>query len=200
MELVQIAVYKSQLKEKFGIPRQSGLAPAVRGRIVFEPQFRDANALRGLDGFSHMGGNTAIGVFASRSPYRPNPLGLSSVKIERIVPDGPEGPEIQVLGADLMDGTPIYDIKPYVTYADSHPGAKSGFVDAKPWQPLQVVFAPGVPMPSEQDKEAIVQILEQDLRPQYQNDDRTYGLTYGSLNIRFTVNDSTLTVIAIEEK
>ena len=147
-----------------------------------------------------LGGNTAIGVFASRSPYRPNPLGLSSVKIERIVPDGPEGPEIQVLGADLMDGTPIYDIKPYVTYADSHPGAKSGFVDAKPWQPLQVVFAPGVPMPSEQDKEAIVQILEQDPRPQYQNDDRTYGLTYGSLNIRFTVNDSTLTVIAIEEK
>lgn len=223
MELVQIAVYKSQLKEKFGIPRQSGLAPAVRGRIVFEPQFRDANALRGLDGFSHiwliwgfsanhstawsptvrpprLGGNTAIGVFASRSPYRPNPLGLSSVKIERIVPDGPEGPEIQVLGADLMDGTPIYDIKPYVTYADSHPGAKSGFVDAKPWQPLQVVFAPGVPMPSEQDKEAIVQILEQDPRPQYQNDDRTYGLTYGSMNIRFTVNDSTLTVIAIEEK
>ncbi|MBQ9185357.1 MAG: tRNA (N6-threonylcarbamoyladenosine(37)-N6)-methyltransferase TrmO [Bacteroidales bacterium] len=179
MEIVKIATYHSPMKEKFGVPRQSGLAPSLQGRIVFEPEYRDANALRGLEGFSHiwllwgfsanrptahghasavpggegasrtwsptvrpprLGGNAAMGVFATRSPFRPNPIGLSAVKLESLEFSGNDGPVICVSGADLMDGTPIYDIKPYVTYADAHPEATSGFVDATPWQPLTVVI------------------------------------------------------------
>ncbi len=174
MFIEPIARFRSPFKTKFGIPRQAGLVPELKGQIVFEPGFRSFDAVRGLEGFDYiwliwgfsgnkaqrpesafqatvrpprLGGNERIGVFASRSPFRPNGLGLSSVRIESIEydtkdPDGkPVGPVIHVLGADLMDGTPIYDIKPYVTYADSHPDASSGFVDDKEWEPLKVVFA-----------------------------------------------------------
>ena len=185
MFIESVARFRSSFKTKFGIPRQAGLVPELKGRIVFEPRFRSADAVRGLEGFEYiwliwgfsgnkprpaaktsssvaerpfqatvrpprLGGNERIGVFASRSPFRPNGLGLSSVRIESIEYDAkdsdgkPIGPVINVLGADLMDGTPIYDIKPYVTYADCHPEAVSGFVDDKEWKPLKVVFAESV--------------------------------------------------------
>ena len=161
MQIEPVAYFRSPLSEKFGLPRQAGLAESLRGTVVLEPAFRAPEALRGLDGFEYLwliwgfhlnredaaegltvrpprlGGNERVGVFASRSPYRPNPLGLSSVRIESI---DAEAGEIRVLGADLADGTPIYDIKPYVEYADSHPGVRSGFVDDTAWQPLKVVF------------------------------------------------------------
>lgn len=246
MNIVQIATFKGPLKEKFGIPRQSGLAPALEGRIVFEPSYRDANALRGLDGFSHiwllwgfsanratgwsptvrpprLGGNTQMGVFATRSPYRPNPIGLSAARITRIELSTPEGPVIHVAGADLMDGTPIYDIKPYVTYTDAHPDASSGFVDDTPWKPLTVVIPEDIRQqfldsysgakhhdlhpkecfscsPGAKEAllhlEALEQILAQDPRPQYQRSEKEYGLTYGPWNIRFTVTGNILTVIS----
>ena len=156
MEIQQIAVFHSPLPEKFGLPRQAGVAESLRGTVALEPDFRTPESLRGLEDFDYLwliwgfhlnrekasagltvrpprlGGNERIGVFASRSPFRPNPLGLSSVRIESV--DAARG-EIHVLGADLADGTPIYDIKPYVAYADSHPGVRSGFVDGKPWKP-----------------------------------------------------------------
>ena len=220
MTIEPIAVFRSPLPEKFGLPRQAGLAESLRGTIVLEPGYRAPEALRGLDGFDYLwliwgfhlnredaaegltvrpprlGGNERVGVFASRSPYRPNPLGLSSVRIERI--DAAAG-EIHVLGADLADGTPIYDIKPYVEYADSHPGVRSGFVDANAWQPLKVVFpreAYHSFEPAELD--ALEQILAQDPRPQYQDDpERIYGLLFGDRNIRFRVADGVLTVTEI---
>ena len=220
MTIEPIAVFRSPLPEKFGLPRQAGLAESLRGTIVLEPGYRAPEALRGLDGFDYLwliwgfhlnredaaegltvrpprlGGNERVGVFASRSPYRPNPLGLSSVRIERI--DAAAG-EIHVLGADLADGTPIYDIKPYVEYADSHPGVRSGFVDANAWQPLKVVFpreAYHSFEPAELD--ALEQILAQDPRPQYQDaPERIYGLLFGDRNIRFRVADGVLTVTEI---
>lgn len=231
MNLVQIATFRGPLKEKFGIPRQSGLASALEGSIVFEPGFRDANALRGLEGFSHiwllwgfsanratgwtptvrpprLGGNTAMGVFATRSPYRPNPIGLSAVRINHIEVSTPDGPVIHVAGADLMDGTPIYDIKPYVTYADAHPDASSGFVDDTPWKPLTVVIPEDIRRQII-DIEALEQILAQDPRPQYHrtspvmpdqfgHPQKEYGLAYGPWNIRFTVIEDTLTVLSIK--
>ena len=220
MEIKPVAFFRSPLSEKFGLPRQAGVAASLRGTVVLEPPFRAPEALRGLDGFDYLwliwgfhlnretasegltvrpprlGGNERVGVFASRSPYRPNPLGLSSVRIERI--DAAVG-EIHVLGADLADGTPIFDIKPYVEYADSHPGVRSGFVDAHGWQPLQVTFpreAYHRLAPAELD--ALEEILAQDPRPQYQDDpERIYGLLFGDRNIRFRVADGTLTVIEI---
>ena len=144
-----------------------------------------------------MGGNERIGVFASRSPFRPNPLGLSSVRIESV--DAARG-EIHVLGADLADGTPIYDIKPYVAYADSHPGVRSGFVDGKPWKPLQVSLPKDFfPSFSPEEIDGLFEILAQDPRPQYQDDpERIYGLLYGDRNIKFRVTDGLLTVVSIE--
>jgi len=220
MEIKPVAFFRSPLPEKFGLPRQAGVAASLRGTVVLEPPFRAPEALRGLDGFDYLwliwgfhlnretasegltvrpprlGGNERVGVFASRSPYRPNPLGLSSVRIERI--DAAAG-EIHVLGADLADGTPIFDIKPYVEYADSHPGVRSGFVDAHGWQPLQVTFpreAYHRLAPAELD--ALEEILAQDPRPQYQDDpERIYGLLFGDRNIRFRVAGGTLTVIEI---
>ena len=207
---------------KFGIPRQAGLAPALEGRIVFEPQYRDVNALRGLEGFSHLwliwgfsanrstegwsptvrpprlGGNTALGVFATRSPYRPNPIGLSAVSIKKIELSTPEGPVIHVAGADLMDGTPIYDIKPYVSYADAHPDAVNGFVDANPWQALAVVIPDDI-RSQIPDIEALEQVLSQDPRPQYQTKEGEYGLTFDRWNIRFSVAGHTLTVTKIDK-
>ena len=219
MEISPIAYFKSPFKTKFGGPRQAGLAAELRGRIVFEPGFRSPDALRGLDGFDYiwliwgfscngsdlpfkatvrpprLGGNEHVGVFASRSPFRPNRLGLSSV---RIVSIDLESPAIEVAGADLMDGTPIYDIKPYVEYADSHPGVRSGFVDTHEWQPLEVVFPEGV-ADDDPDLVALKEVLSLDPRPKYHdNPEKVYGMSFEGKNVRFKVDGRVLTVIAIE--
>ncbi len=221
MQIEPVAYFRSPLSEKFGLPRQAGLAESLRGTVVLEPAFRAPEALRGLDGFEYLwliwsfhlnredaagsltvrpprlGGNERVGVFASRSPYRPNPLGLSSVRIESI---DAEAGEIRVLGADLADGTPIYDIKPYVEYADSHPGVRSGFVDDTAWQPLKVIFPREAYHTFESaELDVLEQILAQDPRPQYQDDpERIYGLLFGDRNIRFRVEGGTLTVVGID--
>lgn len=225
MEIKPIAHIYTDFPEKFGIPRQSGLAKSLRGRIVFEPEYRNPDALRGLDGFSHiwliwefsanrttspwqpvvrpprLGGNSFMGVFATRSPFRPNPLGLSCVKVDSIELSAPDGPVINVLGADLMDGTPIYDIKPYIRYADSRPEAVCGYVDALEERSLKVVF------PSElsdriADKTIIPSLMETlrlDPRPSYHNDpERVYGLSFSGYNVRFKVVEAVLTVTDIE--
>jgi len=221
MNLKLVATFHAPLTEKFGLPRQSGLADSLRGTVVLEPEFRSPEALRGLEGFDYLwliwgfhlnretasggltvrpprlGGNERVGVFASRSPYRPNPLGLSSVRIERV--DAAAG-EIHVLGADLADGTPIYDIKPYVEYADSHRGVRSGFVDEHAWQRLKVVLPRETFRQLDPDTvDGLLEILAQDPRPQYQDDpERIYGLQYGDRNIRFKVSGGILTVVAVE--
>lgn len=223
-----IAYFHSAFPTKFGIPRQSGIVGELRGRIVFTPEYRNMDALRGLDGFDYLwiiwefsanksrkergatswqptvrppllGGNTQMGVFATRSPYRPNPIGLSSVKIERIELSPTEGPVIHVLGADLMHGTPIYDIKPYVTYADCHPGARSGFVDERRWQELDVVFPTQLQSHfTAESLEALIRVLALDPRPQYQDDpEKIYGMPYEGYDIRFKVAEGTLTVIEV---
>lgn len=225
MEITQIAVIRTDFPEKFGIPRQSGLADNLRARIVFEPEFRNPEALRGLDGFSHLwliwefsansatkvwyptvrpprlGGNRQMGVFATRSPYRPNPLGLSCVEIESIIADSPEGPVINVKGADLMDGTPIYDIKPYIGYSDSRPDAVCGYASRSPERVLSVAISEDTAAKMKEASKipALVEILELDPRPSYHNDpERVYGLSFAGQNIRFVVRDKVLTVIDIE--
>ena len=221
MTIFPVATFHSPLPEKFGLPRQAGLAESLRGTVLLEPAFRTPEALRGLDGFDYLwliwgfhlnketasegltvrpprlGGNERVGVFASRSPYRPNPLGLSSVRIERV--DAAAG-EIHVLGADLADGTPIYDIKPYVEYADSHRGVRSGFVDGKAWKPLEVRLPRETFHNLDSDSiDGLLEILAQDPRPQYQDDpERIYGLLYEGRNIKFRVADGILTVVAVE--
>ena len=221
MNLKLVATFHAPLTEKFGLPRQSGLADSLRGTVVLEPDFRSPEALRGLEGFDYLwliwgfhlnretasggltvrpprlGGNERVGVFASRSPYRPNPLGLSSVRIERV--DAAAG-EIHVLGADLADGTPIYDIKPYVEYADSHRGVRSGFVDEHAWQRLEVVLPRETFRQLDPDTvDGLLEILAQDPRPQYQDDpERIYGLQYGDRNVKFKVSGGILTVVAVE--
>ena len=228
--MTPIAHFHSAFPTKFGIPRQSGIVAELRGRIVFEPPYRNMDALRGLDGFDYLwilwefsanksreergatswqptvrppllGGNTQMGVFATRSPYRPNPIGLSSVRIERIELSPTEGPVIHVLGADLMDGTPIYDIKPYVTYADCHPDARSGFVDERRWQELAVAFPLHLQaLIKPESLEALTRVLALDPRPQYQdNPEKVYGMPFEGYDIRFTVADGTLTVVDIEQ-
>lgn len=226
MEIKPIAHIHTAFPEKFGVPRQSGLAKNLRGTIIFEKEYRNQDALRGLDGFSHLwliwefsanrrsegewqptvrpprlGGNAHMGVFATRSPFRPNPLGLSCVKIAAIDPDTPDGPVIHVTGADLMDGTPIYDIKPYIRYADSRPEAVCGYVDSLRERSLKVV------MPSElsariTEKEIIpslIETLQLDPRPSYHDDhEREYGMSFAGYNIRFKVNDDILQVINVE--
>lgn len=220
MEIRPIAYFRSPLKSKFGIPRQSGLVSQLAGTIILEPEYRQAEALRGLENFDwlwliwefsenrdapksltvrppRLGGNRRMGVFATRSPFRPNNLGLSCVRLERVEEDAALGPVIHVLGADLMDGTPIYDIKPYITYADSHPEARSGFVDETAWQPLEVempeacaaLFADG-------ELEALRQTLAQDPRPRYHDDpSRVYGMPFGHYDVRFRVEENVLRVI-----
>lgn len=220
MEIRPVAIFHSPLTEKFGIPRQAGLATELKGSIVLEPEFRSPEALRGMEGFDYLwliwsfnlnrgdasgltvrpprlGGNERIGVFASRSPYRPNPLGLSSVKISSI--DFRNG-VIEVLGADLADGTPIYDIKPYVTYTDSHEGARSGFVDARRWEKLDVAVPDAVAAAfSPEDLNSLKQILSEDPRPQYQNDpERVYGLAFAGRNIKFRVDGNLLSIDSVE--
>ena len=228
MVITPIAHFRSAFPTKFGIPRQSGIVDELRGCIVFEPTYRNTDALRGLEGFDYLwilwefsanrstqergatawqptvrppllGGNTQMGVFATRSPYRPNPIGLSSVKIERIEFTDKEGPIIHVLGADLMDSTPIYDIKPYVAYADSHPNARSGFVDERPWQELTVSFPQELQAHfSAESLSALTRVLALDPRPQYQdNPEKIYGMPYEGYDIRFRVADGVLKVVSV---
>lgn len=218
-----IARIESDFKEKFGIPRQSGVVEKLQARIVFEPEFRNADALRGIDGFSHLwiiwqfskavrdtwsptvrpprlGGNTRMGVFATRSPFRPNAIGLSSVKLEKVENDPEKGTVLVVSGADLMDGTPILDIKPYLAYTDSHPDAKGGFTDTE-WHGLEVEFPENLlnMIPGEK-REALMGVLENDPRPTYQNDPaRVYGMAFGGHNVKFTVDGGLLKVCAVEK-
>ncbi len=219
MDILPIAHFESPLKSKFGIPRQSGLVEELTGRIVFEKPFRQPEAVRGLEDFDYLwliwefsanrpggsltvrpprlGGNRRIGVFASRSPFRPNPLGLSCVIIDKVEEDRLLDPVIYVRGADLMDGTPIYDIKPYVTYADAHPEARSGFVDEKQWEPLHVEIPDklAVKIPS-RHFEALKATLAQDPRPAFHDDpERTYGMPFLNMDVRFRVKDDVLTVV-----
>ena len=221
MELKVIARMESEFPSKFGIPRQSGLVEELRGRVSFEPEYRSPDALRGLEGFSHLwliwgfsenrregwsatvrpprlGGNERLGVFATRSPFRPNGLGLSCVKLERVELDGAEGPVLHVSGADLMDGTPIYDIKPYVPYADCRPEAKEGFAPA-PEKALRVVIPPEIEAKFPAGRaEALRGVLSWDPRPRYQDDpSRVYGMAFAGLEIKFTVDGGTLTVVDV---
>ena len=221
MELQPIAHFRSPFTSKFGIPKQSGLVEELRGEIVFEPAFRNADYLRGIEEFDYLwliwefsanphkavspvvrppvlGGNERVGVFATRSPFRPNPLGLSSVKIESVEWESARGPIIHVLGADLMDGTPIFDIKPYIVYADSHADARSGFVDKRQWPKLQVVLPDELhEVFSEEQLKALRHTLELDPRPHYQNDpQKVYGMPFEGRDIHFRVSDRVLTVLS----
>ena len=220
-----IARIQSAFPEKFGIPRQSGLVEELQARIVFEPEYRNADAVRGLDEFSHLwliwefseakrdtwsptvrpprlGGNQRLGVFATRSPYRPNPVGLSCVKLDRVEIDSNLGPVIHVRGADLMDGTPIYDIKPYLPYADCHPDAIGGFASDKPEEKLQVEIPDELcSVASGEVLSALRGVLAQDPRPAYQKDpERVYGLSFAGMEARFQVDGDKLTVCGIEVK
>ena len=218
-----LARMHSDFPEKFGIPRQSGLVDSLESTIVFEPEYRNDDALRGLDDFSHLwiiwqfskavksewsptvrpprlGGNTRMGVFATRSPFRPNNMGLSSVKILGIQKTEQLGTVIRVAGADLMDGTPIFDIKPYIPYCDSHPDATGGFTDTAGDFMLKVDISPEHLAKFPQSKhKALMELLSHDPRPSYQQDaDRLYGLAFSGHNIRFTVNNGILIVHDIE--
>lgn len=218
-----IARIRSQFPEKFGIPRQSGLVEELKARVVFEPEYRDPQALRGLEGFSHiwliwqfsrsmgagwsptvrpprLGGNERMGVFATRSPFRPNPMGLSCVKLEKVELSTPEGPVLWVAGADLMDGTPIYDIKPYLPYADCKPQAVGGFASAPKEATLTVDFPSQLLERVPQElREALTGVLAQDPRPTYHHDpQRVYGMAFGGLQVRFTVDGDRLTVVEVE--
>ena len=249
-----IARIRTPFAEKFGVPRQSSLAPHTRGVVVFEPEFRRAEALRGLEGFDwiwliwefsengsscreseskaagsaddaagsavkwqatvrppRLGGNKRMGVFATRSTFRPNPIGLSSVRLLRVIEQSPDGPLLEVAGADLVDGTPIYDIKPYIPYSDSHPDADCGWLKEVKEKRLRVVWpkdveasadeakSAGVEAPNEDIREQIEEILSLDPRPSYQSDkEKLYGLSYGGWNIRFRVDDNTDELFVIQ--
>ena len=222
MEILPIAHFESPFSTKFGIPRQSGLVPSLTGRIIFEPEYRQMDAVRGIEDFDflwlvwefsanrdaqksltvrppRLGGNQRMGVFATRSPFRPNNLGLSCVRFDRLEHDAKLGPIIYVRGADLMDGTPIYDIKPYVAYADAHPDARSGFVDKTEWRPLKVELPDNLATRIPKDQiPSLIATLEQDPRPRYHDDpDRIYGMPFLNLDIRFKVADNILTVVEI---
>ncbi|WP_446425394.1 tRNA (N6-threonylcarbamoyladenosine(37)-N6)-methyltransferase TrmO [Mailhella sp.] len=219
-----IAHIHSDLPTKFGVPRQSGLVDALKARIVFTEQYRAPEALRGLEEFTHiwliwefsharredwsptvrpprLGGNRRLGVFATRSPFRPNPIGLSCVKLERVELHTPEGPVLFVAGADLMDGTPIFDIKPYVPYADAHPNASAGFTAALPDATLDVYFPDTWRNRfTEEQQAAITGILERDPRPHYHDDpERIYGMTFAGHDVRFRVEGGTAVVCGIEK-
>jgi tRNA-Thr(GGU) m(6)t(6)A37 methyltransferase TsaA len=218
MEMKPVATIRTPFPTKFGIPRQSGILDMLESRIVFEKEYRVKDALRGLEDFSHiwliwvfseavreewsptvrpprLGGNTRMGVFATRSPFRPNPIGLSCVKLLRI-----EGNELVVSGADLMDGTPILDIKPYLPFADAKPDASGGFAEPLREYALQVEFPePLLSKVPPQYRAPLKEILAQDPRPAYQQDPtRVYGFSFADLEIRFTVRDGVLTVVSVE--
>ena len=214
----------TDFKEKFGIPRQSGRVDALRGRIVFLPEFRNPDALRGIEGFSHLwlifdfslahrdgwsptvrpprlGGNTRIGVFASRSPFRPNPIGLSSVRLVAVEHTEHEGDVLVVSGADLLDGTPIFDIKPYLPFSDSHPDAVGGYADGVKDHRLTVDFPDRLLRQIPEDKrEALCACLAEDPRPSYQDDpDRVYSMRFAAFDVHFTVREGHLTVTAVDK-
>ena len=216
-----IARIHSDFPTKFGIPRQSGLVEELRSAVVFEPEYRNPDALRGLEGFSHLwliwqfsqavrenwsptvrpprlGGNARMGVFATRSPFRPNALGLSSVKLLKVEPNTPQGPVLTVGGADLLDGTPIFDIKPYLPYVDAHPDARGGFTDTTKFYTLQVQAEPEVLEQIPADKrDALLGVLRSDPRPSYQHDpERLYGLSFGGVEVKFKVDGDVLTVVS----
>lgn len=218
-----VATVHSDFPDKFGIPRQSGLVPELKARVVFTPEFRNPDMLRGLEGFSHLwliwcfsgsqgwsatvrpprlGGNRRMGVFATRAPYRPNPLGLSCVRLDRILWDTPQGPVLEISGADLMDGTPVFDIKPYALYADCHPEAESGFIGENRRQPLNVEIPQALLARVPENLQAALRgVLAQDPRPAYQRDPaREYGLSFGGMNVRFRVEDDRLTVQDIQPR
>lgn len=225
MEIRPIAHLRSDFPEKFGLPRQSGMARSLRGRIVFEREFRNPDALRGMDGVSHLwliwefsanrgpskgwhptvrpprlGGNTHLGVFATRSPFRPNPLGLSCVEIVSIDYDSPDGPAIVVAGADMVDGTPIYDIKPYIRYSDSYPEAVCDFVDENQQKKLEVVFPDELKarISRESTIVSLIEVLQLDPRPSYHDDpNRIYGMSFAGYNVRFKVGNGVLEVVAV---
>ena len=223
-ELKVIARIRSDFPEKFGIPRQSGLVPQLRAKIIFEPEFRNADALRGIEGFSHLwliwqfsaavrdtwsptvrpprlGGNERVGVFATRSPFRPNAVGLSCVRLEGVAREEGLGEVLIVSGADLMDGTPIYDIKPYLPYADAHPEALGGFAPA-PKETLAVDCPPELlaALPEEQ-REALLGVLAQDPRPQYQHDPaRVYAMSFGGWDVKFRVRGERVEVLSLAER
>ena len=223
MQIDPIAYFRSPFTTKFGVPKQSGLVENLMGTIEFVPQYRNADALRGMEDFDYLwliwefsanrhaatspvvrppllGGNRKVGVFASRSPFRPNRLGLSSVRISEIEIDTTRGPLIHVLGADLMDGTPIYDIKPYVVYADSHPEACSGFVDKNAIRWLEVVVPDAVASRYSSDElAALRKVLSLDPRPHYQdNPEKVYGMMYAGKDVKFRVEGDVLTVVEVE--
>ncbi|MBR0447431.1 MAG: tRNA (N6-threonylcarbamoyladenosine(37)-N6)-methyltransferase TrmO [Clostridia bacterium] len=222
LDVKPIAHIRTDFGTKFGVPRQSGVVEELTARIIFEPEYRNPDALRGMEDFSHLwliwhfsevkqegfaptvrpprlGGNARMGVFATRSPYRPNPIGLSSVKLVSVEEHTPEGPVITVAGADLMDGTPILDIKPYLAYTDSHPDAIGGFIEGLTDRSVQVVCAPALLAPLPADLQVrLLATLAHDPRPTYQNDpDRIYGMDFAGYNVRFTVADGVLTVVEI---
>ena len=217
-----IARIHTDFPTKFGIPRQSGIIESLQGRIVFEPEYRNTEAVRGLEEFSHiwliwefseavredwsptvrpprLGGNVRKGVFATRSPFRPNPIGLSSVKLEKVEIDPKLGPVLHVSGADLMDGTPIYDIKPYIAYTDSHPEAISGFA-SKPAEYLLEVDFPDTLLQkvNPELRESLIEVLAHDPRPQYHDDpERVYGMEFGGMEVKFKVDGILLSVVDI---
>lgn len=221
-ELSVIARIETGFPAKFGVPRQSGLVPSLRGKIVFEAPFRDPDFIRGIEGFSHLwllfrfdgverghlsatvrpprlGGNRRVGVFASRSPFRPNPIGLSSVRLEGMEEDGERGTVLLVSGADLTDGTAIYDIKPYLSFTDSHPDAADGFAGEAYGRFLTVEIPDSLlARISADERDAVRDILAGDPRPSYQDDpERVYGFSYAGMEIRFRVSGSVATVTEV---
>ncbi len=218
-----IARMRSDFPTKFGIPRQSGLVEELRSTVVFEPEYRNSDALRGIEGFSHLwiiwqfseavredwsptvrpprlGGNTRLGVFATRSPFRPNSLGLSCVRLLGVEETPDRGTVLHVGGADLMDGTPIFDIKPYIPYSDCHPDALGGFTDTAGDFLLNVAFPPALleRLPAEK-RQAAIGVLSHDPRPSYQKSpERIYGIEFAGFNIRFQVQENTLRVLSVE--
>ena len=218
-----IARIHTDFPTKFGIPRQSGIIASLQGRIVFEPEYRNPEAVRGLEDFSYiwllwefskavrdtwsptvrpprLGGNVRKGVFATRSPFRPNPIGLSSVRLEKVDIDPKLGPVLYVSGVDLMDGTPIYDIKPYITYTDSHPDAVSGFASTPAEYLLEVDFPDNLLQKvPESQRESLIEVLAHDPRPQYQDDpERVYGMAFGGMEVKFKVEGILLTVLEVK--
>ena len=224
MEMKMIGRIHTDFATKFGVPRQSGLVPELMGKIVLEPEYRNPDAFRGLEEFSHLwlvwefsaavrsewsptvrpprlGGNRRVGVFATRSPFRPNPTGMSWLKLEQIDLQDSRKPVIWVSGVDMMDGTPIYDIKPYLPYADSHPGAKGGFTDGTQVRRVKVEFPEEPVAASEisgEKLQALRGVLEQDPRPRYQKDpERIYGMSFGEYEVKFTVQENVLRVVEL---
>ncbi len=227
MKIFPVARIENDFNDKFGVPRQSSLINEIKSKIIFEKEFADANAVRGLDGYSHiwliwefdknknkaaqltvrpprLGGNKRMGVFATRSPFRPNNLGLSSVRLEKIEYDEKNHPVLIVSGADLVSGTPIYDIKPYIKFSDSHPDAVSSFADENECYKLDKVTAPKnilLKIGDKEKQEALIRILESDPRPAYQNDEnRIYGLKFAGCEIKFRVKEKTIILVSIENE